>query len=68
MGHIIEDENRWPRGDLFAREIIGGMMDCEPDVIKRQGRWDKNGRSGKREDKFKKGWKQFDWTRVLLDG
>jgi hypothetical protein len=65
LGHIVEDSNRWPRGDLFAREIIGGMLDIEPDVIKRQGRWS---RGDKRLDGFKKRWKKFDWTRVLTDG
>ncbi|KAF3199455.1 hypothetical protein TWF106_003779 [Orbilia oligospora] len=66
MGHIVENENKWPKGDLFAREIIGGMLDCEPDVIKRQGRWSRG--KDRREDGFRKLWKQFDWTRVLLDG
>ncbi|KAH6634930.1 CwfJ C-terminus 2-domain-containing protein-like protein [Chaetomium sp. MPI-SDFR-AT-0129] len=65
LGHIVEDAQRWPRGDLFAREIIGGMLDCEPDVIKRQGRWT---RSDDRVDGFKKRWRKFDWTRVLTDG
>ncbi|TVY68683.1 Pre-mRNA-splicing factor cwf19 [Lachnellula suecica] len=65
LGHIVEDSNRWPRGDLFAREIIGGMLDIEPDVIKRQGRWS---RGDKRVDGFKKRWRKFDWTRVLTDG
>ena len=66
MGHVVEDENRWPKGDLFAREIIGGMLDCQPDVIKRQGRWNKG--KDMREDQFKKDWIRFDWTRVLLNG
>lgn len=65
LGHIVEDSERWPRGDLFAREIIGGMLDCEPDVIKRQGRWT---RSDDRVDGFKKRWRKFDWTRVLTEG
>jgi hypothetical protein len=65
LGHIVEDSNRWPKGDLFAREIIGGMLDIEPDVIKRQGRWT---RGDKRQEGFKKRWKKFDWTRVLTDG
>ena len=65
LGHIVEDSNRWPRGDLFAREIIGGMLDIEPDVIKRQGRWT---RSDARQEPFKKRWRKFDWTRVLTDG
>ncbi|KAF2401427.1 hypothetical protein EJ06DRAFT_492676 [Trichodelitschia bisporula] len=65
LAHIVEDANRWPRGDLFAREIIGGMLDVEPDVIKRQGRWN---RSDKRVEGFKKRWTKFDWTRVLTEG
>lgn len=65
LGHIVEDFNRWPRGDLFAREIIGGMLDKEPDVIKRQGRWT---RGDARQEPFKKRWRKFDWTRVLTDG
>ncbi len=64
LGHIVEDEGRWPRGDLFAREIIGGMLDAEPDVIKRQGRWS---RTDARADDFQKRWRKFDWTRVLVE-
>jgi hypothetical protein len=65
LGHIVEDSNRWPKGDLFAREIFGGMLDIEPDVIKRQGRWT---RGDKRLEGFKARWKKFDWTKVLTDG
>ncbi|PGH00483.1 hypothetical protein AJ80_09174 [Polytolypa hystricis UAMH7299] len=65
LGHIVEDLNRWPRGDLFAREIIGGMLDLLPDVIKRQGRWHK-GVDGRVEG-FRKRWRKFDWTRVLTE-
>ncbi|CAJ2512696.1 Uu.00g008150.m01.CDS01 [Anthostomella pinea] len=65
LGHVVEDANRWPRGDLFAREILGGMIDAEPDVMKKQGRWHKGDR---RADGFKKRWRKFDWTRVLSDG
>lgn len=64
LGHIVENAGRWPKGDLFAREIIGGMLDVEPDVIKRQGRWS---RADPRVEGFKKRWKKFDWTRVLTD-
>jgi hypothetical protein len=65
LGHIVEDEGRWPRGDLFAREIIGGILDLGPDVIKRQGRW----RRGEdvRLEPWRKRWRKFDWTRVLTD-
>lgn len=62
LGHIVEDASRWPRGDLFAREILGGMLDCEPDNIKKQGRWS---RSDPRAEGFKKRWRKFDWTRML---
>jgi len=65
LGHIVEDENKWPKGDLFAREVIGGMLDAEPDVIKKQGRWT---RSDERVEGFKKRWRKFDWTRVLTEG
>ncbi|QSZ29071.1 hypothetical protein DSL72_003581 [Monilinia vaccinii-corymbosi] len=65
LGHIVEDANRWPKGDLFAREIIGGMLDIEADVIKRQGRWSRGG--DRRLEGFRKRWKIFDWTRVLTD-
>ncbi|KAH6632233.1 CwfJ C-terminus 2-domain-containing protein-like protein [Chaetomium tenue] len=64
LGHVVEDAERWPKGDLFAREIIGGMLDCEPDVIKRQGRWSRN---DDRVEGFKKRWRKFDWTRVLTE-
>lgn len=66
LGHIVEDSGRWPRGDLFAREIIGGMLDVEPDIIKRQGRWSRG--ADKRIEPFKKRWRKFDWTRVLTEG
>jgi len=66
LGHIVEDNHRWPRGDLFAREIIGGMLDLEPDVIRRQGRWSKS--RDRRIDGFQKRWRTFDWTRVLTVG
>ncbi|KAH6646549.1 CwfJ C-terminus 1-domain-containing protein-like protein [Truncatella angustata] len=65
LGHVVEDANRWPKGDLFAREILGGMLDVGPDVIKRQGRWHKD---DSRTEAFKKKWRKFDWTRVLSDG
>ncbi|CCF33045.1 hypothetical protein CH063_05310 [Colletotrichum higginsianum] len=65
LGHVVENANRWPKGDLFAREIIGGILDVGPDVIKRQGRWNKGDR---RVEGFNKKWRKFDWTRVLADG
>lgn len=65
LGHVVEESERWPKGDLFAREIIGGMLGLEPDVVKRQGRWHRGGDS--RVDGFRKKWRKFDWTRVLTE-
>ena len=65
LGHVVEDSSRWPKGDLFAREVIGGMLDKGPEIIKRQGRWGQ-GADG-RVDGFRKRWRRFDWTRVLTD-
>ncbi|ORY13722.1 CwfJ C-terminus 1-domain-containing protein-like protein [Clohesyomyces aquaticus] len=64
MGHVVEDERRWPKGDLFAREVLGGMLDADVAVVKRQGRWQKGDR---RVEGFRKKWRKFDWTRVLSD-
>ncbi|KAL8997805.1 MAG: hypothetical protein Q9188_006234 [Gyalolechia gomerana] len=65
LGHIVEDANRWPKGDLFAREIIGGMLNRPPDIIKRQGRWHPG--DDHRLESFRKRWRKFDWTRVLTN-
>jgi hypothetical protein len=65
MGHIVEDERVWPKGDLFAREVLGGMLDVGIEVQKRQGRWVKGDR---RVEGWRKGWRKFDWTRVLTEG
>ncbi|KAK5737534.1 Pre-mRNA-splicing factor cwf19 [Elasticomyces elasticus] len=67
IGHVIEDGGRWPKGDLFAREVLGGMLDVGPSTIKKQGRWVKGG-EGKRVEGFRKKWGEFDWTTVLLEG
>lgn len=64
LGHVVEDGDRWPKGDLFAREIIGGMLDVDASRIKRQGRWMRN---DPRLDDFKKRWRKFDWTRILQE-
>ncbi|KAG6000499.1 hypothetical protein E4U21_005405 [Claviceps maximensis] len=62
LGHIVEDADRWPRGDLFAREVLAGIVDAEPGVAKKQGRWV---RGDERVEGWRKGWRKFDWTRVL---
>lgn len=67
LGHVVEDAGRWPKGDLFAREVIGGMLDLGPEVVKRQGKW-RTGDDDARMEPFRKRWRKFDWTRVLVDG
>jgi hypothetical protein len=63
FGHVVEDDSRWPRGDLFAREVIGGMLGKGPEVIKKQGRWT---RHDARLAGFRNKWDEFDWTKVLM--
>ncbi|KAK4663265.1 Pre-mRNA-splicing factor cwf19 [Podospora pseudopauciseta] len=65
LGHVVEDSASWPRGDGFAREVIGGMLDADVAVIKKQGRWT---RGDERVEGFKKRWRKWDWTRVLEEG
>ncbi|KAK7419673.1 Pre-mRNA-splicing factor cwf19 [Neonectria magnoliae] len=64
LGHIVEDAGKWPRGDLFAREVLGGIVGAEPHVVKKQGRWT---RGDTRVEAFKRGWRKFDWTRMLTE-
>ncbi|KAK9460085.1 CwfJ C-terminus 1-domain-containing protein-like protein [Lipomyces oligophaga] len=64
-GHVIEDSSRWPKGDLFAREVIGGMLELEPDQIKRQSKWQRG--EDPRAKGFKAMWDKYDWTKQLLD-
>lgn len=62
LGHVVEDSGKWPKGDLFAREVIGGVLDVGPEIIKKQGKWRKG---DTRVEGFRKRWRKFDWTRVL---
>lgn len=64
MGHVVEDERKWPKGDLFARELIGGMLDRGPEAIKKQGRWERHDR---RVEGFRKKWGKWDWTKALME-
>lgn len=66
LGHIVEESDKWPRGDLFAREIVGGMLGLETELIKKQGRWHRGGERD-RVESFRKRWNKYDWTRVLVE-
>lgn len=65
LGHVVEDAGKWPKGDIFAREVIGGIVGAEPHIVKKQGKWSRADAS--RVDGFKKGWRKFDWTRMLAE-
>ncbi|KAI9819006.1 MAG: hypothetical protein M1826_001221 [Phylliscum demangeonii] len=68
LGHVVDDEGRWPPGDRFARETVGGMLDLPPDTVRRPGRWTAAaGRCGARVDAFRQHWTPFDWTALLTD-
>jgi hypothetical protein len=64
LGHIVEetDTHRWPHGDLFARQVLGGALKVDPYIIRRQGRWERN---DERVNKFSKLWSPYDWTEKL---
>ncbi|CAH0057078.1 unnamed protein product [Clonostachys solani] len=65
LGHIVEDGGgKWPKGDVFAREVIAGIVGAEPHIAKKQGRWVAGG-EGSRVERFTKDWRKYDWTRVL---
>ena len=66
FGHVVEDANKWPKGDLFAREVIAAIVsDVDGSVVRKMGRWER-GRDGIRAEKFRKKWDQWDWTKLLI--
>ncbi|KAI9791779.1 MAG: hypothetical protein M1833_001338 [Piccolia ochrophora] len=67
LGHVVEDEARWPRGELFARETLGGMLDRDMEIIRRQGRWTRGDKGRERKWREKWGWAKWDWTGVLTE-
>ena len=67
VGHVVEDSAKWPKGDLFAREVLGGMLGVDGQVVRKMGRWER-GRDGRRVDGFRKRWSEWDWTKVLVEG
>lgn len=59
LGHIVEDREQWPRGDLFAREILGNLLRSDIVVIRKRTRWPTT------KPKFVTKWPEFDWTLQL---
>ncbi|KAK0927178.1 Pre-mRNA-splicing factor cwf19 [Friedmanniomyces endolithicus] len=66
LGHVVEDGGKWPKGDLFAREVLAGMLGVGGEVVRREGRWERGGHE-KRVERFRKRWGPFDWTKALVE-
>lgn len=58
LGHIVENEASWPRHDLFAREVLGGVLGTDVALIKRRTRWTNAAADVEFERKFAK----YDWV------
>jgi hypothetical protein len=67
LGHVVEDAEKWPKGDLFARQVLGGMLDVDIEVVNRQGRWKGQEKEKDRVEKFRKAWTTWDWTKMLAE-
>ncbi|KAH3667819.1 hypothetical protein WICMUC_005219 [Wickerhamomyces mucosus] len=60
LGHIVQDVKSWPKGDLFARGILGGLLGIDPYLIKRQfNGWEKE---DSRILEMSEIFKEFDWA------
>lgn len=62
LGHIVEDQDKWPKQDLFAREIIGGLLRTDPIIVRKFGKWTSNSASFKY---FQHLYSSFDWTKSI---
>ena len=60
FAHVIEDERSFPRN--FANEIIGGMLELDHSVWRKQRQDDFKTQRDK-VMKFLKIWGPYDWTR-----
>ena len=64
---------KWPKGDRFAREVLGSILGVETiGKMRREGRWGEDGGREGRERlaqwKNKWNWEQWDWTKALVQG
>ncbi|CAG81295.1 YALI0D21186p [Yarrowia lipolytica CLIB122] len=62
VGHIVEDANKWPKDDRFAREVISGLLRCPVELAKRTVTW---GEDKEMRAKFVTKWDKYDWTKQL---
>lgn len=66
LGHIIEDDQRWPKDDLFGREVVASILGLDMQKWRRKGTWTGDANT-KTEKDFKKAWDRWDWTKALLE-
>ncbi|XP_074650677.1 CWF19-like protein 2 [Tubulanus polymorphus] len=62
--HVIEDEKEFPR--YFGKEIIGGMLDVEPRLWRKQQK-ESFDQQRKNVLQFAEWWKPYDWTLRLKE-
>ena len=63
FAHVIEDATLFPL--YFGREVLGGMLDAEPQLW-RKPHEERFNEQMKRAVEFEKMWKQHDWTLTEL--
>ncbi|MCJ1311484.1 hypothetical protein MMC25_005156 [Agyrium rufum] len=72
MGHVVEEggddvgKENWIRGVVSG--MIGGGDAMEGYGRGKKGKWGSKESEMERAERFRKKWKEWDWTRVLLDG
>lgn len=64
LGHVVEDVSSWPKGDLFAREVLGGLLKVDPLTIRKQGRWEKD---DPRVTEMSMIYKDYDWAEQMYN-
>ncbi|KTW26857.1 uncharacterized protein T551_03319 [Pneumocystis jirovecii RU7] len=63
IGHIVENLDKWGKGDLFTRQVFATMLDLDPTIYRRRGKW--TGMSDPREKAFLSVWTKYDWTQSI---
>lgn len=66
MGHVIEDDKRWPKDDLFGREVVASILGLSVDKWRRKGTWSGDLNSAPEKD-FRRVWDRWDWTKALIE-
>lgn len=61
IGHIVENTSKWPPGDLFARDVLGGILQLDPALIRKRPHWG----SRKHSSYFEQLWNPYDWTKQI---